>query len=76
MREGRKQIENAFVQKAKEELGNIADMGRELKLDGYNVDSIIGLLNESKELLDHSDFKASFDKMKECLTMIENIRTG
>ncbi len=76
MRDGRKQIEEAFVQKANEELGNIAEMARELKLDGYNVDSIIGLLNESKELLDHGDFKASFDKMNECLSMVENIRTS
>ena len=74
MKQGRRQIEEAFIAKANENLGAIAEMSRELILEGHNVDRISDILALSKSLLEKGDYKESFDKMNVALAMVENIR--
>ncbi len=76
MKQGRRQIEEAFVNKANEDLGLIAQMARDMKIQGQNVDRIIDSVSMAKKLLEERKFKESFDKMNECLAMVENIKAG
>ena len=74
MKQGRRQIEEAFVAKANEDLGAIAGLSRDLKLDGHNVDRISDVITKAKYHLDHGEYKECFDKMNVALAMVENIR--
>ena len=74
MKQGRRQIEEAFVVKANENLGAIADMSRELKMEGHEVDRISDIIALAKKLLEDGKYKESFDKMNVALAMVENIR--
>ncbi len=76
MKQGRRQIEEAFVAKANEDLGLIAQMARDMKIQGQNVDRIIDSVSMAKKLLEERKYKESFDKMNECLAMVENIKAG
>ncbi len=74
MKQGRRQIEEAFTAKANEDLGTIAGLSRDLKLEGHNVERISNVIALAKELLEKGEYKECFDKMNVALAMVENIR--
>jgi hypothetical protein len=69
-------IESHYKAKVSGDLTTLADNVRELKATGIDVTKAVNLITSANEKLTDSKFEMELEDMKECLELIEKMRSG
>jgi len=69
-------IEFDFRVKLNEDVSFLADKLRELKVSGMDVSRAVDLITSAKEDIETNEFKNAFDKMTQCLEMVEKVSSS